>query len=66
MRDTPRNKVARDGNAFREQFARWADAINKCRDGKYDASEAAAWDALPELWRKLERARRDWRIREVG
>lgn len=54
-----RNKLAIAANAFTRQYAVWAEKMNSHLE-TLDAGAVAAWQPLPELWRKVERASSDW------
>lgn len=58
--ESPKNQLAAAGNAFNEQFAKWADAFNRVKAGALDAGENEAFQPLAQMWRKVEHLRTIW------
>lgn len=45
---------------FAPAYNGWIAELNQIRPGTVNAREMTAWERLPDLFRDLERARRDW------
>jgi hypothetical protein len=57
---TAPNDVVRAANEFFGAYKAWAEAWNRKEPETVSLEEVKAWERLPDLWRKLERIRREW------
>jgi hypothetical protein len=62
-RPSLRDEVAIAANAHSARYASWLNAMSAhWAPGTVDARVVEAWDPLPELWRRLEKAWRNWML----
>lgn len=58
--ETPRNKVARTGNAFIGQWRVWADLLNAQPPEIINTAQVDAFYRLPAMFRAVEKAMREY------
>jgi hypothetical protein len=59
---SPRNQLSNSGNEFQAGYKVWADKMNAAKENPLTipADAVAAFDPLPQFWRKVEHKFRIW------
>jgi len=56
-----RNDFCTSANEFHGPYAHWADVMNESKEADVISAKAIeAWDPLPQAWRRVEHACKNW------